>query len=415
MDDVLDKLQLLHFFLISYLISRVFVTQKLPERLVWWLFEKKHISLSRLVWLLTIGTGLLSMIIANVITLLTLLPLVILIQNDYKAPDKEHRKFSTLILLAVVWGANIGGTGMLTGTTTNGILIGMFELNKFEIRHAFTFLSWMAWGMPLVILLCGLGWLILVLVFKPNQHLSVDRIRENLTTFEVSLRLQKIGIILSIVFVISSAVLSLAMSLLKNLRGEVYLITSIWSFVFLYFIFFKHYRSGHHKDKVKLLNKEDIFHDLPKKGLLWILLGLGVTAILVALRFPTLVSHWTVEWLKADYSILLLYLIVALIVTFVTEIVSNSVIQISMFLVLLPLSKMYPEISWQMLLVITLCSTCAFMSPLATPSNGLGYGSSSRISLRHMLAAGFVMNIFSAGLITLWVNYCVPLVLRLFI
>ncbi len=415
MEEALDKLQLLHFFLISYLISRVLVTQKLPERLVWWLFEEKHISLSRLVWLLIIGTGLLSMIIANVITLLTLLPLVLLIQNDYNAPDKEHRKFSTLILLAVVWGANIGGTGMLTGTTTNGILVGLLELNRFEIRYAFTFLSWMAWGMPLVILLCCLGWLIMMLVFKPNQQLSVDRIKQNMKTFDVPPHLQKISITLVLIFLVSSSMLSLAMSMLKHLRPQIYLVTTLWTFFFLYLIFFKRYRSSHKAPKVRLLKTEDIFHDLPKKGFLWILLGLAVTAVLVALQFPALVSHWTVEWLMADYSVLLLYLIVALIVTLVTEIVSNSVIQISMIVVLLPLSKLYPEISWQMLLIITLCSTCAFMSPLATPSNGLGYGSSSKISLRHMLLAGLIMNILSAGLITIWVNYCVPLVLRLFI
>ncbi len=415
MEEVLDKLQLLHFFLISYLVSRVFVMQKLPERLVWWLFEEKHISLSRLVWLLIIGTGLLSMIIANVITLLTMLPLVLLIQNDYNAPDKEHRKFSTLILLAVVWGANIGGTGMLTGTPTNGILVGMLELNKFEIRHAFTFFSWMAWGMPLVILLSCLGWLILMLVFKPNQQLSADRIKQNLKTFDMPPHLQKIGIALALIFLVSSSMLSLAMSILKQLRPQIYLVTTLWTFFFLYLIFFKRYRPSLSAPKVRLLNTEDIFHDLPKKGFLWILLGLAVTAVLVALKFPALVSHWTVEWLMADYSVLLLYLIVALIVTLVTEIVSNSVIQISMIVVLLPLSKLYPEISWQMLLIITLCSTCAFMSPLATPSNGLGYGSSSKISLRHMLLAGLIMNLFSAGLITIWVNYFVPVMLRLFI
>jgi len=414
MIEALDTLQLLHFFLISYLISRVFVKQKLPERVVYWLFETKHVSLSRLVWILISGTALLSMLIANVITLLTLLPLVILIQNDYKALEKEHRKFSTLILLAVVWGANIGGTVMLTGTPTNGILVGMFELNKFEIRHAFTFLSWMAWGVPLVILLCGLGWLILILVFKPNQQLSVERIRDNLTTFDVPPRMQRIGIALALLFLISSSLLSLAMSLLTHQRGEIYLITSAWTFVFLYLIFFKRYRPSCKATKIKLLGSEDIFHDLPKKGFLWILLGLAVTGILVLLRFPTLVSHWTVSWLQAEYSLLLLYLIIALVVTFVTEVVSNSVIQISMFVVLLPLSKMIPEISWQMLLLITLCSTCAFMSPLATPSNGLGFGSSSKISLRYMLLAGLLMNVFSAGLITLWVNYCVPVVLRLF-
>ena len=159
-----DKIQLLCFFLVSYLLSRVFVRFELPKRLVWWLIEEKHLSISRLSWLIIAGTALLSMLIANVVTLMAMIPVLDLIQKEFKGSPQEHKRFSTLMMLAAVWGANIGGMGMLTGTTTNGILIAMFEAYKFQISNQFTFLSWMSWGIPLAILLSVIGWLVLMLV-----------------------------------------------------------------------------------------------------------------------------------------------------------------------------------------------------------------------------------------------------------
>lgn len=414
MYEIVDKLQLVHFFLISYLISRVFVKHRLPEKLVYWLFETKGLSLSRFTWVLILGTAGLSMIIANVITMLTLLPLILIIQNEHVGKEKEHRKFSTMILLALIWGANIGGMGMLTGTTTNGILVGMFELFKFPEKQAFTFLSWMAWGVPLVLVLCAVGWVILVLVFKPNRFSSEIRIDNEQISVDIPVRVQKIGLWQAVIFLLSSSLLSFTMSIMKHHRFEIYILTSVWTLVYLYFIFVHKYSSYKHGPKVTMLTDRDIWHDIPKKGLLWIALGVAVTAILVMFKFPDQIARWSVNHINAGYSILLLYLVLAFITTLTTELVSNSVVQISMFMALFPLSKMHPEISWQMMLIIALCSTCAFMTPIATPSNGLGFGSSHKVSLKFMLLAGFLMNIASGVIITLWIYYLVPITLRWF-
>ncbi|MDP2173740.1 MAG: hypothetical protein Q8M98_02125 [Candidatus Cloacimonadaceae bacterium] len=414
MYEYLDKIQLIHFFLISYLISRVFVRFMLPQRIVYWLFEEKHVSISRLTWLLISGTALLSIVIANVITLMALVPVLIMIQAEYDGKPSEKRKFNTLVMLAAIWGANIGGMGMLTGTTTNGILVGMFEAYKFPISHSFTFLSWMAWALPLAFILCVVGWLILMLVFRPNHKLSGLNIRQHLSTLEFPLSAQKLCILLAIAFMVSSALLSFSMTFFRTHRPEIYIINSIWTLLFLYIFFLHKFRIFKDREKIVLLTAKDILHDVPKKGLLWILGGILLTLVLVLLKFPESVAGYAVTWIKADYSLLLLLLIIALITTFATELVSNSVIQISMFMTLFPLTKVFPEISWEMMLVISLCSTCAFMSPIATPSNGLGYGSSSKVSLFYMMGAGLLMNLSSAGIITLWVYYVVPIVLPWF-
>lgn len=414
MPEYLDKLQLLAFFLVSYLLSRIFVRFQLPQRLIHWLFQEKRLTVSRLNWLIIIGTAVLSMLIANVVTLLTLIPVLVLLQKDYRGPSQHSKRFSTMVMLSAMWGSNIGGMGMLTGTPANGLLIAMFQANRFAINKQFTFLSWMTWGIPLTLVLCFLGWLVMMLVFRPARSFGNEHLKPGFVIDPTYARAQNIALVLAFVFLISSALLSFAMSFLHTLRLQVLLVTAIWTLGFLYVMFMHRFRTTDEPTREPLLRGKDILHDLPKKGFLWILLGLGLTGLLIWLKFPDQASRWAAQWISADRSLLLLMLSVALITTFLTEIVSNTVVLISMFVALFPLTKDFPGLSWQIMLIISLSSNCAFMSPLATPSNGLGFGSSHKISLRFMLLSGFLMNVVCAVAITLWVHYLVPPVISLF-
>jgi sodium-dependent dicarboxylate transporter 2/3/5 len=409
----LDKIQLIHFFLISFLVSRLMIRHKLPERLLYWLFEEKHISISRLALIIILSTSLLSAVIANVISLLAVLPVILLLQEEYTGSDKNKRKFSTMIMLAAIWGANIGGMGMLTGTTTNGVLIGMLETFHFQESASFTFLSWLIWGLPLSLLLCVLGWLVLRMVFQPESKLSGSSIRARLQQPENSTRGQRITILLALFFIFSSALLSLAMSLLKQHGSLVYAVTVVWTLLYLWILFVPKFNLTE-GTKSRLLRYQDVIHGIPARGILWMLIGVAVTVVLYFLGIPKAIATAAMNWVQADHSLLMLLIIIALVTTFATEIVSNSVIQIAMFVTLFPLSRACPQISTEIMLIITLTSTCAFMTPIATPSNGLGFGTVKNISLGYMLVAGFVMNLASAVLISLWVHYVVPIVLAWF-
>lgn len=434
-----DKLQLLFFFLISYLLSRIFVRFDLPKRLVWWLIEEKHITISKLSWLIIFGTATLSMLIANVVTLMAMIPVLDLIQKQYRASLQEERRFATLMMLSAVWGANIGGMGMLTGTTTNGILVALFEAYKFPVSSQFTFLSWMSWAMPLALLLCGGGWLVLMFVFKPKSSMQGGALRSGLCCDGPITNGQRISIYLAGIFLISATLLSTGMSFLSSSQTKMgsaecpklllgmdhrvlswmqvglLLISVAWALIFLYIFFIHKFKLVEGEKKDILLPGDYIFHDLPRKGLLWILAGVIITVILVMLKIPKTVAEAAVTWIINERSALLLLLIVGAVTTISTELMSNSVIQIAMFFSLFPLTKLYPEIGWQTMLVITLSSACAFMSPIATPSNGLGFGCIKKISLPHMLLAGLLMNVYSLLVITAWVSYVVPPVLALFI
>lgn len=409
----METIQISIFFLVSYLISRVFVVLKIPELIIYYLLEKKHISIQKLSLILVMGATLISAVVINMITVLTLMPLVILLQKEFSAQIKDARKLNTLLLLTVLWGANIGGLGTITGTTTNGVLIGFFDLYKVPMAENFTFIAWATWGIPLTLILGLLGWAILMFMFRPGKLLHKMDFSKELTSKILSRRLQKTGFGLAAMFLVSASVLSYLLGLRELNKVWVLVITGVWALINIYLLLIRNWKMEN-GNTTKLLHLKDIVHNIPKRGLFWVGLAFVVTYILWQLRLHTSLAGWFSHWISGNHDIFLLYWIFGLFTAFSSELVSNTAVQFSMFMVLFPMMKFNPEMSWQGMLIITLCSSCAFMSPLATPSNGLGFGSSEKISIKYMLMAGFVMNVVSSIVIVAWVHYVVPLTLRWF-
>jgi sodium-dependent dicarboxylate transporter 2/3/5 len=302
---------------------------------------------------------------------------------------------------------------MITGTATNGVLLGLYELYKVPIAKDFTFLSWATWGLPLVMILVILGWLILMLIFKPGKQMHKPDFAEYLESSSLSRKMQGVGFFLAASFIVSASVLSLLLSITHHHQYIILIATILWTLAYIYLLLI-HNWTAENGIRRKLITFKDTMQDIPKKGLLWIGIALLVTYILWQLKFHKTMAIWFTQWLDGDHSIFLLYWIFAILTTFASEIVSNSAVQVTMFMVLFPMTKIYPDLSWQGMLIITLCSSCAFMTPLATPANGLGFGSSSKISLRYMMLSGFIMNIVCSTVICTWVYFIVPITLKWF-
>jgi sodium-dependent dicarboxylate transporter 2/3/5 len=65
----------------------------------------------------------------------------------------------------------------------------------------------------------------------------------------------------------------------------------------------------------------------------------------------------------------------------------------------------------QLGLAMTLGASCAGMLPMGTPPNAIVFAS-GRLKLKHMTSTGFVMNMVSAVLITLFCWYLLPVLVK---
>jgi sodium-dependent dicarboxylate transporter 2/3/5 len=75
-------------------------------------------------------------------------------------------RFGTAIAMAVAWGPLIGACATPAGSGSNPIVVRFLaELAGLDI----SFVQWMAFGVPLTLVLLPLGWLILILLFPPER------------------------------------------------------------------------------------------------------------------------------------------------------------------------------------------------------------------------------------------------------
>lgn len=112
----MDTAQLGLLFFCGFLLSRLFVVSRLPERIVHNLVTRE-LNFATLIFLLISLSACLSVLIPNAITAITVLPIITLLQRQWHQHGKDHQaRVTTALALAVIYGANIGGVGAITAT-----------------------------------------------------------------------------------------------------------------------------------------------------------------------------------------------------------------------------------------------------------------------------------------------------------
>lgn len=121
----------------------------------------------RIVLALMIASALISMWVSNLATALMMLPVAIGLAaciDKSGAEAREAQHFSYCLLLGVGYAATIGGMATVVGTPTNGLIAGIVESRT---GTPVTFATWMAFGVPIALLLVPAAWLLLTRVVFP--------------------------------------------------------------------------------------------------------------------------------------------------------------------------------------------------------------------------------------------------------
>ena len=398
----MDKIQLIFFFISGFLVSRLMIKVRLPQRIVFWFLDQKKLSLAKILFYLVAVSAFLSFFIPNAITVLTLLPLLELLRRSYEKANGPSRSVATMLALATIYGANIGGMGSITATPANGILVTFAVLNDVPGTQHLTFASWLIWGIPLVcIFVCAAG-VILCMVLRPWNYQS-NRIVLPFDDDQVRHPHQKITIWITGLYFLTSFFLSLTLMQFPNRIFLILIVSGTLTLGFIFFLFFVPLKED---DKTKpgqvLLTIPDCYNELPTRGFLFVGIAVVLAALLYAVNFHEYFSDWAEPVLKVAMPIFVLLFFIALATSLSTEVLSNTAVQLSFFVMALPLAQQLGISALAVLIVITLSCTCAFMSPIATGVNGLAFGGVKGVSFTRMLLVGFIMNIAGALLISGW-------------
>ena len=371
--------------------------------MVYWFVGKRQLSITKILFYLIAISAFLSFFIPNAITVLTLLPLLELLRRSYEESNDSSKNVATILALSVIYGANIGGMGSITATPANGILVTYAVLNDIPGIQYLSFASWLVWGIPLVIVFVGVAGLVLGLVLRPWRY-QKSGVQLPFDARQTYHPYQKITIWLTAFYFLSSSILSLLMMHFTDRTSLILVISGSLTLLFILFLFFLPIRADRTvKSRQVLLTLADCYSDLPTRGFLFVGIAVVLAAILYAFSIHELLAGWAAWVMPTGISAFVLFFLIALATSFSTEVLSNTAVQLSFFVVALPLATTLGLSALEILIVITLSCTSAFMSPIATGVNGLAFGGVKGVSFSKMLVVGFVLNIAGALLISSWV------------
>jgi len=385
----------------------------LHTRIALWIISLVGTSAPRLILGFMIATAFLSMWISNSATCMMMMPigLGIVIKTEElqgKNPLPNVANFGACMMLGIAYAANIGGVGTLIGTFPNLVFAGIFE-NQFPDAPAITFIEWLKIGLPFVVIFVPLMWIYMIKIALPTKGQVLENASEIIRTETEKLGNMKRGEALILVVFVVTAILWIFRSDINlgniTIRGWAGLLgvdnyvhdsTVAMGMGILCFIL-----PVDMKKNVYLLDWKHA-RQVP-----WGILLLFGGGFAIAAGFE---ESGLTEWVGAQLSVLqnvpvpVLVAAVALMMTFLTEVTSNTASTQMLLPILVATAEALNINALLLMLPATMAASCAFMLPLGTPPNAIVFAS-GRVSLDRMAKTGFLLNLITVLFITAFIYF----------
>lgn len=347
-----------------------------------------------------VATAFLSMWISNTATAVMMLPIGIAIISQLKdnphTVENETRLFGKALMLAIAYSASIGGIATLIGTPPNLVLAGVV-LNTYG--YEITFFQWFLFGFPIAILLLFICWKYLTSYaynFKqmefPGGKTEIKRLLKLLGKISYEEKIVAIIFGTTAFFWITRSFIFV--KFIPKLDDT---IIAIIFAIALFLI--------PTKDKKQQLMAWEDAVKLP-----WGIILLFGGGLAIANGFEsTGLAVWLGNQMTVFEGLTTIILIVILVaaINFLTEITSNTATTAMILPVLAPMAMTVDIHPFILMVGAAVAASCAFMLPVATPPNAIVFGS-GYLRIPDMAGKGFVMNILSIIIVTLFVYFLLP-------
>ncbi len=360
-----------------------------------------------------LATGLLSMWLSNTATTMMMFPIALSVIHVMKESNKGEgniANFSLTIMLAIAYASNLGGIATIIGTPPNVAYVGYIQK---KYNYDVDFVNWMLICTPLaVLLLISLYWVMVKWLF-PNRIKS-DAGTKQLIQNEIH-QLGPLSIAEKRVMVIfiATALLWIIRKPLNNVQNLFKLDDTIIAVMCGVALFICPSGAASRQDQKDNENDSLLEWGDTSKMAWGILLlfggGISLAAALEKAGLMQQMGQWLAQFSGNGF---ILVLVITLVTIFLSEVMSN-VAQVIVFAPVV--SSLADAIGMNPLLLgipMTLAASCASMLPMGTPPNAIVFAS-GHIKLKHMTKAGFVMNMISVILITLFCWFLLPLLMKM--
>ena len=348
-----------------------------------------------------LASALLSMWVMNTSTAIMLLPVAIsvikVITDTVKEiDDNQSYNFQLCLLLGIAYSASLGGIATPIGTSPNGVLI-QFAADNFNKDIGFA--NWIAFGLPVTIILGPLVWYLLTkFIYPVNFRASIN------AKAELETMLSELGAMTNeekkvvIVFTFT-AFCWIFRQVLDDLPGLSLLDDSVIAMIGGLSLFFINRKDR----KERLLDWEDAQNGFPW-GLIFLFGGGMALAYVVndsglALWLASLIPSQT-------YFFIVLFIVITMVIL-LTELTSNLTTTVTFLPVVASVGLNLGIDPMLLILPLTLSASCAFMLPVATPPNSIVYAS-GLIPIQKMVKAGIIINLLSIIFLFVLAYFFIP-------
>jgi sodium-dependent dicarboxylate transporter 2/3/5 len=312
-----------------------------------------------IIFALIITSGLLSSVLSNTTTTLLLLPIALFLTDNVKLKMR--------LALGIAYGASIGGILTPIGTPPNLILMGIMEEYGIE---AIPFAQWMWMVAPLVAVMFVVVGIVL------SSGLKDIYIDTSLSTDPLNLDQKKVLVVLSglIALLLINAPIKPYYSGLGLSEPAILLGAGLLLF----------------SPPFSLLDWMEDKENIPYRIMFLFGAGFAIAAAFTKTGMASEIASHLVAF--SNMPLILFLVIIATMVTFTTEITSNTALISIMLPILYNVAEQTGVDATIVMMVATICASYAFMLPIATPPNAIAM-SSGVVSIKKMATYGFIFNI----------------------
>jgi len=320
-----------------------------------------------MIFSLALTSALLSSILSNTTTTLILMSIALFITSDVGLKLR--------FALSIAYGASVGGILTPIGTPPNLILLGLMQEKNMELIPFFQW-TWMVLPLSLIMLFAVSA------ILSIGVHSTKIKRKSNLK--RLNLEQKKVLFIMGglIVLLLVNAPMRPYWGGLGLNESAILLGTGLLLFI----------------SPFKILDWMEDKDNIPYR--IMFLFGAGFS---IAKAFSeTGLAHEVASYLivMTELQPIFLLLAVAALITFTTEITSNTALISIMLPVIYSVAQQTGINTTLFMMVATLCASYAFMLPIATPPNAIAM-SSGVVDVKSMIRYGVVLNLVGIALIVL--------------
>jgi sodium-dependent dicarboxylate transporter 2/3/5 len=412
--------QNIFLFMGGFFIAMAMQRWNLHKRIALYIVKVLGTSPRRIVFGFMVATAFLSMWISNTATTMMMFPIgLAVIFHAASMLDKEKSgintapgsfNFGLALMLGIAYSASIGGIATLVGTPPNIVFAGIVK-SMFPKAPEIGFLDWLKIGLPLVVIFLPVTWFYLTHIAVPPRIKRIPGGREVIQRDLRELGKMRTGEKLTLVVFVFVALswvfrrdINLGFWVIPGWSGLLGIseyvhdsTVAIFGAILLFLL------PVDFKKRVFVLNWEWALR-IP-----WGIILLFGGGFALAAGFQTSgLAQWIGEGLSflCGVPTIIMILCICLLLTFLTEVTSNTATTTMMMPVLGALAAATCIHPFLLMIPAAMSASCAFMLPVATPPNAIIFGS-GYLRIPDMARVGFFLNLIGAIIITLIVYFLV--------